>query len=526
MLKRQSVWFILACGIIATSDATAQVTSQVIVKTGDLVPGSASGEVFQSYEFPQGSSTIRVPAFITPVLDQAGRATFFGATGTRFAPYPTVRWSGDGLTNLFWSTDAIDPDLSPPSLWTLGIRRGGSLLGTGQRPDGRGVIVAGNPLRYVVSSGDPITDRPQLGNWQVNFPTYDTQWADVNSHGDVLFSDRSRSILGIGAVGQPARVVLASGDTVGTETVLNFTRPAISSDGTIFARYQGAFSRGGIVAGRPRAMRTLLTSGNLPGLPAGSVVDSFDSIGTPTAFQPPIVEHAEDGSVATTASVGTPDPAIGRFVVFGGSSDGMRAIWHSKQVMPGLPIGWTPSNSEARGLIAANDRVTALQSFFNDATGLPRNVIAVGQGDALRAAVRGGDTVPGVPGATLGQLGLFGTNRWQDVLFSSLMVGPGIGVESDAVLMVATMDQGPLVLLREGQALTLSPGDVRTVLGFGSIPAARNVSINDLRQVLIDVRFTDNTDALILFTVPAPSMGTLLAGLGLLAIRRRRAARS
>jgi hypothetical protein len=146
-----------------------------------------------------------------------------------------------------------------------------------------------------------------------------------------------------------------------------------------------------------------------------------------------------------------------------------------------------------------------------------------GDGGVILLA-REGDGAPTLPvGASFANFGAAEApviNAGGDVAFAAgLTVGQG-GVTSanDRGLFFADAEGNLSLVLREGELITVAPGDVRTLqdfsLGFDTL--------NDARQIAVLATFANMGNAILLVTVPEPSSVLLLAfGLAGLAASRR-----
>ena len=125
--------------------------------------------------------------------------------------------------------------------------------------------------------------------------------------------------------------------------------------------------------------------------------------------------------------------------------------------------------------------------------------------------------------------------------FVTGLTGTGVTTANDAALWAWDPLEGLFPVVREGDLVTLSPGDVRTVSTFSLATAHQLVNmdnafwpigtggvasgLNDAGQLTFGLRFTDGTSAVVVTTVPAP--GTLVGLVGAWALganrRRRRA---
>ena len=81
------------------------------------------------------------------------------------------------------------------------------------------------------------------------------------------------------------------------------------------------------------------------------------------------------------------------------------------------------------------------------------------------------------------------------------------------------------LLIKQGDAITLGPGDVRTLRYFWMNPYSDN-GFNDRGELLIEGYFDDGTFGLLLINVPEPASTSLLVSglVALGALKRRRLA--
>jgi hypothetical protein len=154
--------------------------------------------------------------------------------------------------------------------------------------------------------------------------------------------------------------------------------------------------------------------------------------------------------------------------------------------------------------------------------------IFTADGTTVTAVVVGGQAAPGLPGVTFGTAANSSGNLPEEavrindaggVAFWARLTGSGVTAANDSSLWYDDGAGNLALMLREGQAVTVGPGDVRTL---AQLPDSFELS--DAGLVLL-ATFTDGSDAVIyvaIVPIPEPAAAVGLAAAGLLAVRRLR----
>lgn len=112
-----------------------------------------------------------------------------------------------------------------------------------------------------------------------------------------------------------------------------------------------------------------------------------------------------------------------------------------------------------------------------------------------------GDPVPGVPGARVGRLSIGpDVNAHGDVRFQGVLIDDATGEDLGLFTAIAPAEGGGFlpIGIASGSVIELTPGDAREV-------RRSRVVMNDRRELLYEVQFTDNTTALLCTDVPRGS---------------------
>ena len=79
------------------------------------------------------------------------------------------------------------------------------------------------------------------------------------------------------------------------------------------------------------------------------------------------------------------------------------------------------------------------------------------------------------------------------------------------------------LLVREGDTITVAPGDLRTIATFGLSGDARGFQFDDLGNLMFRANFTDGSQGVFVVSVPEPTSLVLSLATCIVACRRRRA---
>jgi len=153
----------------------------------------------------------------------------------------------------------------------------------------------------------------------------------------------------------------------------------------------------------------------------------------------------------------------------------------------------------------------------------------------LHVVAREGDPAPGAAdGATLffssGFEESYALNDRGNVALALTLDGPSV----DRRAILAEVDGTLQVVVEEGDALEVAPGDFRTIqaltdssgtpglLGDTGNEDGRPSAFNDHDEIAFVARFTDGTDGIFVLPEPGPSAGLLAGALALVGLRTRR----
>ena len=204
-----------------------------------------------------------------------------------------------------------------------------------------------------------------------------------------------------------------------------------------------------------------------------------------------------------------------------GAMDPLSAIWRSDAgVLSNVAIedvdGPTPDTSYSTITGTSMSRAANGEVFFSASVTGPgvtndnNTMILSHDGMDITIISREGDQVPGMaPGI------LFGSTLFYQVACNALgqysyetpITGPGVTDDNDAIHVVEDRDGNMVVMVREGDVLEVAPGDFRTVTGFsnrtgnGSESGSRG-NFNDRNELLLNVFFSDGTEAFMVFRIP------------------------
>jgi hypothetical protein len=509
--------------LAGTFGASAQVSMNVIAQTGRQVPGAPPGVVFARTFAPSISNP--TTAFLDAAIDARGDTTIHSLTPT--PPRNTSmfhRVVGGQLTPLWFN---FQPDPLRASAETrmdyVVMLNEGAVMGYVNEGDAssplRGFGI-GEPFSVPLLTGEQVTG--STDTWRVNV-NLDGPAFSANRAGEGVFFDyvsdqtSALKVLGYFAPGVPPRVLLRQGDFPPNPPANaggQFSRisspafPAIGPDGTIVVGC-AIGSQTWLYAGTAENLRPVLNGfEDVQGLPPNVHL-------TPTSFPTsgfdlrPSAAIAADGQFATIAQFFGSGFATQAALVAGDRSSA-RVILRDKSAVAGLPPGIVVRfGAFPAFVLAGNGGAVAFQSYSAtpNATTLSNIAVFGGVPGDLRLIAQVGDPVPIGPDLTMGNMQLLGVNAPRDVLVQTYLAGTGATPATNRALLVYTLDSGIVPLARTGDPLTLGPADVRTISGFGGqegFATQRNAQINDSRQVVASIAFTDGSEAVVRFQLPLP----------------------
>lgn len=148
---------------------------------------------------------------------------------------------------------------------------------------------------------------------------------------------------------------------------------------------------------------------------------------------------------------------------------------------------------------ASSIPTTANEGFWSDASG------------TLKLIVREGDAAPGIDsGAVVGPIDLHAyrptlNNVGQSAFPLKLLQGVGgVTVDNDTGYWAQDVTGALRLIIREGDQLTVAPGDIRTIASFGLNGDARSFRFDDLGNLMFRANFTDGSQGLFIANVPVP----------------------
>jgi hypothetical protein len=145
--------------------------------------------------------------------------------------------------------------------------------------------------------------------------------------------------------------------------------------------------------------------------------------------------------------------------------------------------------------------------------------------DALTKVLQKGDISPGTGGALFGAVGRpVLNNAGQIAVPMNLVLGTsGVTSANDEGYWAQDLAGNLRLLVREGDSITVSPGDVRTIANFGLNGDSRGFAFDDLGNLFFRANFTDGSQGLFVARVPEPTSLILSLSTCIVAVGRRRA---
>jgi hypothetical protein len=225
---------------------------------------------------------------------------------------------------------------------------------------------------------------------------------------------------------------------------------------------------------------------------------------------------------------------------------GMRLLAGGGLAMPGTAA----ARAVAAGSVTlADDGTTVFSAFLQPGVGDTTEDVddaglwaTAGHG-AVHLVMRKGAAPPGIPGKIFGELGTFVANGAGEVLFSARTLdAPGDTSPSWGLWHHDAHTQATSLLLQEGDAVQVAPGDLRTIRSVSQFAAppidlgnatpggsdGKGRIWNDAGQLVAVLRFVGNTEGVFRITVPEPDASAaalaVLATLAVAAARRPGAA--
>jgi hypothetical protein len=144
---------------------------------------------------------------------------------------------------------------------------------------------------------------------------------------------------------------------------------------------------------------------------------------------------------------------------------------------------------------------------------------------ALTKVLQKGDIAPGTGAAVFGAVGRpVINNAGQTAVPMNLVLGiGGVTAANDEGYWAQDLSGNLRLLVREGDTITVAPGDLRTIATFGLSGDARGFQFDDLGNLMFRANFTDGSQGVFVVSVPEPTSLVLSLATCIVACRRRRA---
>lgn len=484
-------------------------------------------------------------ALSVPVLNQAGEVGFDGAAGGADGAW---WWSGgaaelvliEGTEAPGFPGEAIDfvggPEITSEGFALLAAVDTGSTTDDSivYAPNGAGGLVA------LAREGEPVG---ASGFQVVSFEDVVASDAGVAMRATIETAGggTNRASLwgpnGAGGLALLARAA-ASFPAVGGSTWTRFTGPLLNDAGRVLA--YGAVSTASadidvLVASDSGGAPFLLHRENdaAPGTDATLLrfPQDADTLG--------LNAWGEYAFVADLAGGTLPEDDL--FAVYGpAGAGGIRLLAGGGLAMPGTAgaraIGW--------GAVALGDDGTtvfsvALLPGAGDTTGDADDtgIWATAGHGAVHLVMREGAEPPGLPGKLFGDVGTFAVNALGEVVFTARFLdAPGDTSPSWGLWHHDAYTQATSLLLAQGDAVEVAPGDLRTIRSVTQFAAppidlgtpapggsdGKGRVWNDARQLTAVLRFTGGSEGVVRLAVPEPNAAAAaLAALAALTLRRQ-----
>ncbi|MBX3402871.1 MAG: hypothetical protein KF699_05590 [Phycisphaeraceae bacterium] len=229
----------------------------------------------------------------------------------------------------------------------------------------------------------------------------------------------------------------------------------------------------------------------------------------------------------TNLAGGDVDGTTNNQAVYVGSGSGAALAWRKGSDAPGVAGGvFTATNSI--GMNLANSGKVALPATMAQGGAISAaNDTGVwwGAPGALELLVREGDAVPTLNAAfgALGNVTPF-INAIDQVVFTCAMTSEDSVLNGKTALMAFDPVQGLFPIAYTSEMLEVAPGDFRTISSFnlrGGNADGGLLTFSDTGLLALRVGFTDGTNAIVTYAVPAPG-AIALAPIAVAGLRRRR----
>ena len=537
----------LAALAAASPFASAGVTIEKVASTGDPAPGTActysnffapfigyDGQIgYQTY-LKQGAANIGTAAYLgspasSTMLAIGGQPA--PGTGANFGGYLPYIYDAGAGNALF--ADSLSTSISSRAIFFGAPGSATAVAVTGQQAPG---VPAGNTFSDL-NIAPAICGSQILISAALNGSTDNSTATDAGYWAGTLGNLQLLARLGSAAPGTASTFAGLASTKINANGLATFygnlaTTPQL---GTPYA-VAGIDSSGGfegLWAGTPGNVQLIARAGNptpaSAALPAGSTFGIFISGGTALNNAG---QMAFPSMLTIPGSTGTPTG-----LWFRDPATGIALVAKTGDTVPGLVDGTQFDNvtSSPPEINHSGAMVFGASLTGPTVTGNNNRALIDGTPGHLQMILRTGDAVPGIPGATFVTLDHFAINDSGDVLIQAFFSGvpsnnygvflyrPGVGLSE---------------VLRAGDAITLGPGDTRTMTmnpgGYvymspitnSGTEDGRDSGFNNADQFPLQLWFTDGSTAIVrataLANIPEPATLGLLALSSLCLLRRRR----
>jgi len=255
-------------------------------------------------------------------------------------------------------------------------------------------------------------------------------------------------------------------------------------------------------------------------LPPGTTFGAFHTVRSNQAGQLVLVGGLAGSNVDSSNNFG----------LWSGDSNSLRLVIRKGDPAPGLPDGvdFRPMTLGVEGevlgpVISSDGKIAFAGNLVGNGVD-PTNDRAIWAEDSgsLRLVARTGNLAPDVPDGVSfdALLGVIALNSAGQAAFRGVLTGDGIDSTNDQGIWAEDRLGRIRLIVREGDALELDPGDSRTISSFQS------VGFDNLGQLAFSALFDDGSSGIFvsnLATIPEPStLAAIGMALGVTALRRRR----
>ncbi len=513
--------------LLTTMAGAAQLTT--IVASGEPAPDTGAGVTF---------------AFVGyPTIDRLGDVAFYGTLqgpGIVASSNDTGLWlsTAAGLTLV---ARAGDPAPGTPTgvyfAWVSGplfndaniLLFSGGLAGPGvtdQNNSGYLVTDGNGPPHLLYRDGDPVAyagSSVALSGWvsmdQIGWSKAGLAFPGFLS-GPTVTASNQDAVVATAPTGGLSVIARQGDQAPGTPSGVLFTGWAIpvqiADSGEVL--FDGGVNGPGVTSGGlwltdpTGSLSPLVLLGDPAPFPGYDPSVFFSTIGR-RGF-------AADGSVFFMAGTDAPH---------GVAVDIEPSLWHaaSDGTISLLLAGDTQAPGFSSGTIlqqiepaaAGPDTYVFSSTLYNSLGGGigPNNNISYWllRGGELTLLAQEGGTVNNIPGMPIFSFMEYDapfpwTNSNGDLTLLGYLSGAGIVNGQGEAMLFASLDTGVISVLRDGDQLEVTPGDVRVVSYLNPGFSPLQSPLNDSRELVVPVQFQDGSTAIVVATVPKPTACGLL----------------